>query len=334
MDVSKAAPRNRRGTGLSKTAIRVTATADKMQHGRSSTPPFDTFLPIAGLRVTPAPRIRLWLLIAVVSPTSEIACQLALGSVPGWLIWFRILVLIVLAAAGARWTSLAVFRPFAFAYLLQLVIVAGVHIARNSRSYTLMSARGFGWSELFLASVVFVVIGPALLWCSRRPDRFFLHVGSLSEPLRPFRVRWSVVAPVFALVSALCAWVFVGFTGTAAPKSWAMVPVAVMLAAINAFEEEFLNRNVLIGAVRTNFGPVHAVAVGACIFGVGHWNGLPAGIPGVLMTLTLGVVTGTAMVQTEGMFWPWFMHFIPDCVLFYYWGIGSVAHSTIGTGHL
>lgn len=299
-----------------------------------STPPFQIFLPITGPSQAPALWIRLWVLIAVVSPTSEIACQVALGSVPGGLIWFRIFVLIAVAAAGTRWEALAVLRPFAFAYLLQLVCVAGAHIARNSRLYTLISAGGFGWSELFLASVLFAVIGPALVWCSRRPDRFFLHVGSLSEPLRPFRVRWSVVAPVFSLVAALCAWVFVAFTGTAVSKSWAMAPVAVMLAAINAFEEEFLNRNVLVGAVRTNFGPVHAVAVGACIFGVGHWNGLPAGFLGVLMTLTLGVVTGTAMVQSKGMFWSWFMHFVPDCVLFYYWGIGSVAHSTIGTGHL
>jgi hypothetical protein len=73
----------------------------------------------------------------------------------------------------------------------------------------------------------------------------------------------------FSLVGTLCAWLFVNFTGTAESKLWAIVQVAVMLAAVNAFEEEFLNRNVLVGAVRTNFGPAHAVAVGACIFRCG-----------------------------------------------------------------
>ena len=143
---------------------------------------------------TPAPWISLWALVVVVSPASEIACQAALGSVPDWLVWLRIFVLSAVVVAGARWKYLAAFRPFAFAYLLQLVCVAGVHIARNSRLYALMAARGFGWSELFLAAVVFVVIVPALVWCSRRPDRFFLHIGSLSAPLLPFRVSWSVVA--------------------------------------------------------------------------------------------------------------------------------------------
>jgi membrane protease YdiL (CAAX protease family) len=300
----------------------------------SSTPPFETFPPTTGLSETPAPWVRLWVLIALVSPISEIACQAALGSVPDWLIWARIVVVIIVAVAGTRWDSLAVLRPFAIAYLIQLLAVALVHIARNSRTYTLMAARGFGWSELLLSSVVFAIMIPALVWCSHSPERFFLHPGNLCAPVRPFRVRWSVVAPVFSLVAALCAWGFVGYTGTAVTKSWEMVPQAVMLAGVNAFEEEFLNRSLLVGAVRTNFGPIQAVAIGAFIFGVGHWNGLPAGVPSVLMTLALGMVTGTAMVQTEGMLWSWLMHFVPDCVLFYYWGIGSVAHSTIGTGHL
>lgn len=282
----------------------------------SSTPPFETFPQTAGLIQTPAPWVRLWVLVALVSPISEIACQAALGSVPNWLIWARIVVVIVVAVVGTRWDSLAVLRPFAFAYLIPLLAVALVHVARNSLTYTLMAARGFGWSELLLSSVVFAIMIPALVWYSRSPERFFLHPGNLCAPVYRFRVRWSVVAPVFSLVAALCAWAFVAFTGTAGSKSWAMVPVAVMLAAVNAFEEEFLNRNLLVGAVRTDFGPMHAVAVGAFIFGVGHWNGLPAGIPGVLMTLTLGMVTGTAMVQTEGMLWSWFMHFVPDCVLF------------------
>jgi membrane protease YdiL (CAAX protease family) len=132
----------------------------------------------------------------------------------------------------------------------------------------------------------------------------------------------------------LCAWGFVGLTGAAVRNSWTMALVAVMLAAINAFQEEFVYRNVIAGAVRTNFGPVQAVAVSAFIFGVGHWNGLPAGVLGVLMTLALGIMTATAMIQTRGIFWSGFMHFVPDCVLLYYWGLGSVAHATIGAGHL
>lgn len=311
----------------------VNSIVDKILNGMPSAPPFETSLPTAGRCETPAPWIRLWVLIAVVSPVSEIACQAALGSVPGWLIWFRISVLIVVVAAGSRWKWLAVLRPFALADLLQVGGIAERNVAQTTRLYSLAEARGFGWSELFLAAVFSVIMIPALVWCLRRRDQFFLHIGSLSEAVRPFTIRWSVVAPVFALVAALCAWGFVGLTGAAVPNSWSMVPVAVMLGAINAFQEEFVYRNAIAGAVRTNFGQVQAVAVSAFIFGIGHWNGLPAGVLGVLMTLALGIITGTAMFQTRGIFWSWFMHFVPDCVLFYCWGVGSVSHVTIGTGH-
>jgi membrane protease YdiL (CAAX protease family) len=109
-----------------------------------------------------------------------------------------------------------------------------------------------------------------------------------------------------------------------------MVPWAVLFAAINAFGEEFLYRNALVPAVQANFGTQQALVVSAAIFGIGHWNGLPAGPVGVLMTVVLGYITGKAMVETKGTFWPWFMHTLPDCVIFYYWGIGAVAHRTVG----
>ena len=105
-----------------------------------------------------------------------------------------------------------------------------------------------------------------------------------------------------------------------------MTAWAVLFAAVNAFGEEFVNRSLFIGAVRTDFGTGHAVVVSAAIFGINHWNGLPGGATGVLMTLALALVAGRSMVDTKGSFWPWFMHALPDCVLFYYWGIGSVGH--------
>jgi membrane protease YdiL (CAAX protease family) len=249
-------------------------------------------------------------------------------------LWARIAVLVLLVAAGTRFSALAPLHTFSLAYLLQLLGVAAVGITRNSTLYTRAAALHFGWSELLLSSSLLLAMIPAYLWCSRRPQQFFLARGNLSAGLSANSrgPRWSSIAPAFALVSALCAWLFVHFTGAPGQHLWTMIPVAILLAAINAFQEEFLNRNLLVGAVQADFGPVHAIAVSAFIFGIGHWNGLPAGVIGVLMTLALGAATGLAMVQTKGLLWPWFMHFVPDCVLAYYWGIGSVAHATIGNG--
>ncbi len=159
-----------------------------------------TFSPeMAGGRETHAPWLSLWLCIVLVSPTSEIACQAVFGVVPDWVIWARISVLIAVAVGGGA------LRAFAAAYLVQLLCVAGTQIARNSRFYNGMKARGFASSELFLALILFAVIVPALVWCARDRDRFFLRAGNLSEPVRPFAVRWSLIAPLFAVVAALSA---------------------------------------------------------------------------------------------------------------------------------
>jgi membrane protease YdiL (CAAX protease family) len=97
--------------------------------------------------------------------------------------------------------------------------------------------------------------------------------------------------------------------------------------SLNAFFEEFVSRIVLVGATLPVFGKTQAVLVSATIFAIGHWNGLPAG---VLMTFALGYVTAKALVETRGLLVPWVMHVVPDCVLFYSWGIGAVAHVTLG----
>jgi membrane protease YdiL (CAAX protease family) len=279
--------------------------------------------------------LKLWTLILVLSPTSEIVFNLALGAVPTWLIAARIAVLGAVLALTVYARSLKVVQPFCIAFLIQLVVVATTQVAHASAVYRWIEATGgFVSSEFFLSSTSLMVIVPALLWCWPQRDRFFLRSGHLAAPVAPFKVRWRTVAPIFAVVSALCAWAFVRYTGAVVATPLAMIAGAVALAAVNALQEEFLNRNLFVGAVRPGFGPVQAVLASAFIFGIGHWNGLPAGVIGVLMTFVLGAVTATAMIQTRGMFWSWFMHFVPDCALFYFWGVGSVAHVTIGSGRL
>jgi membrane protease YdiL (CAAX protease family) len=279
--------------------------------------------------------LALWALILVSSPTSEIVFRVFLGAVPAWLIEARILVLIAMLAVTAYARFFKALRPFCIGYLLQLVVVVvAQQLARAVPVYRWIEARGFVQSELFLEGAVFVAGVPAILWCWPQRDRFFLRLGDLAAAVTPLKFRWRAAAPIFGVVSAICAWVFVRYTGAPVATPLAMVAGAILLAAVNALQEEFLNRNLLIGAVRPGFGAPQAVLVSAFIFGVGHWNGLPAGALGVLMTFALGAATGTAMIQTRGMFWSWFMHFVPDCVLFYYWGVGSVAHATIGSGRL
>ena len=78
------------------------------------------FSPAVGLGEQ-KPWIGLWTLVAIVSPTAEIAFQMALGSVPDWLMSARALVLVALVVASTRIESLVRLRPFALAYLVLFV---------------------------------------------------------------------------------------------------------------------------------------------------------------------------------------------------------------------
>jgi membrane protease YdiL (CAAX protease family) len=278
--------------------------------------------------------IPLWILVAVVSAFSELACHVAFGVVPDWLLWLRIATLVIVLAIGRVSSRARPLRAFCAAYLFQLVVVALLRSARLSSAYqSVVAERGFVGSQLFLQSVWITAWVPAIVWMRRHRDRFYLRLGNLGAKvdLTKTRVsstplRWSSLGPLCAIVSVLCAWIFVRETGSSAPAASSLVPWAVLFSAINAFGEEVVNRNLLVGALKTDFSPAQAVLVSAAIFGVEHWRGLPGGLVGFLMTFALAFVAGRAMVDTKGTFWSWLMHAAPDCVLFYMWGIGSVGH--------
>jgi membrane protease YdiL (CAAX protease family) len=97
-----------------------------------------------------------------------------------------------------------------------------------------------------------------------------------------------------------------------------------MWAAMNAFSEEYSYRASILATLRTAVGDGHALLLSSFYFGVAHYYGVPYGILGVGMATCLGYVLGRAMLETEGLFWPWFIHFVQDVVIFSFLVIGAV----------
>jgi hypothetical protein len=275
--------------------------------------------------------LALWALIAAVSPLSEIVCQAITGAVPNWLTWARIGVTAVVFAIGTR--KLRVFCAFyAFHLFLGTIFTA---VRGNLQQF--LSEYGFVQGMLRLESLgmVAALLVLALVWClRRRRERIYLKIGNLAARLQPTWItiggmpplRWRLTAPVIGLASSLVVWEFVRYAGQPVPNPQRMAAWAILFAAMNAFVEESIFRNALLSSLEPEFGAQQAIFVSATIFGLGHWNGLPSGTAGVLMTWVFGYLAAKAMVETKGMFWPWFMHALPDCVIFYYWGIGSLRH--------
>ncbi len=180
-----------------------------------------------------------------------------------------------------------------------------------------------GLEHLAIALAVLLV---AWQLSGRRLDAIYVRIGDIRAKLRPTPVRWRLAGPVVAVASAICVRLFLASVGQPGPFDWGLLLFAVVLAANNAFVEETIYRNALIASVQADFGSLQALAASAAIFGLTHWNGIPFGVSGVLMTLAFALLAGKAMLETKGMFWPWFMHMLPDVVIYYHWGAGAVRH--------
>ncbi len=94
------------------------------------------------------------------------------------------------------------------------------------------------------------------------------------------------------------------------------VPLALLLAAMNAFAEEMLYRGALLAPLLRQVTRNQAISMTAVLFGVAHYYGTPSGVPGMVLTFIAGWIFGLAMVETRSLLLPWFLHFVPDAVIY------------------
>jgi membrane protease YdiL (CAAX protease family) len=155
-------------------------------------------------------------------------------------------------------------------------------------------------------------------------QNLFLTIGTLNAPSRvPFlgkSVSWTVLGPILIVVFG----VLVALYLTAAVKPQlgqlgrviVLLPVIVVFAALNAFNEEFIFRSVPLARLAPAVGNEQALWITSLGFGLAHWFGNPRGPLGVAMATVAGLFWGKSMLETGGFFWAWLIHFIQDVVIF------------------
>ena len=156
----------------------------------------------------------------------------------------------------------------------------------------------------------FVMMG-VLAFLGYRRQEFFL-----SSSQGKLWIGFGVVA---AVVMGFAMLVYLQTT-TAEAKSNAealrYLPLALLLAAMNSFAEEMLYRGVLLGPLLRQVTANQAISMTAVLLGIAHYHGTPSGFPGMGLTFIAGWVFGLAMVETRSILLPWFLHFVPDAVIF------------------
>jgi len=181
-----------------------------------------------------------------------------------------------------------------------------------------------------------VVILMYLLGIGRKRKDFFLvkgEINALIEPTKLLGIKepepWPKTALIFIGVYCAGMLIFLIFNSSYSLDTFLLAlplfPVSILIAAMNAFNEEFTLRAAPLSELRTTIGDQRALLITTLYFGLGHYYGIPNGILGVLLACFLGWFLGKNMLETKGFFWAWITHFLIDVIIFSFLAMDIVA---------
>lgn len=282
----------------------------------------------------------LWFLTLFASILPEILADRLAGRALPWIYPARIALFGALLLVSFAWKPARPLRGFA---ALWLIVFGGS---------ALLSGLDFRWPALEehlgdtpwvrrmqpeqfskFALTLLVAAGLLVLGTGRRA--LYLAPGRLDAPIRPVRwmgfpkpdswVRFGGQFGIYIpLGMAFAAWL----VSRPSPELWARVfpalPAILLFAAMNAFYEEMTYRASMLAVLEPYAGTGHAWAMSALYFGIAHFYGVPYGWLGVALATFNGWLLGKAMLETRGMFWAWWMHFLQDVAIFIFLVMGAL----------
>jgi membrane protease YdiL (CAAX protease family) len=280
-----------------------------------------------------------WFSILLVSDLPNIIFNAIFGQVPAWLFWVKVGFLAIFFGLCLIWKNLHPLRPYAVIMLVFFLALAISDWVRTSAWWAALISPDetsffLGSMRPYIRDTGVALILVAALWIVKRcRSEFFLVKGQLNAPIEPIRwlgIRqgesWRTFGWIFAVVAAV---------GVAIPTmldihpTWdllmrvvPLLPAVLLFSAFNAFNEEIFYRNTLLSTLSEIIGKNHTLLINAAFFGLAHYlAGSPPGMVGVLMTGFLAWLMGKSMLETKGLFWAWFIHFLPDVVIFFSYAI-------------
>jgi hypothetical protein len=190
-------------------------------------------------------------------------------------------------------------------------------------------------TELALKLLVTIAMIAVLLVLKRDRRSFYLAKGDLHAPAAPvswLRIRpgdrWTEVGRNLAVFITLGTVAFLVLSGRPTPdlvvRVLPILPVIILAAAVNAFNEEVTYKASLLATLVGPVGSRDALRMVAAYFGIAHFYGIPYGLVGVALAWFLGWILARSMLETRGLGWAWFIHFVQDVAIFGFLAIGEI----------
>ena len=262
---------------------------------------------------------------------------------PFWWPWLIAISLIILLFLTSIKTNLKPLRQFLIILVIIFFLGFGggwqwglIPLIRDSSTWTIWMA-SIPWALSAILTHILrllpaIVLLSYLLIIGRKRQDFFLVKGKIKALVEPSKLLgmkepepWTKIGSIFAAIFSIGTFTFLIFTSPTTFETFIntipLIPVAVLIAAINAFNEEFTLRAAPISELWTKIGKQQALLITTIYFGLGHYYGIPNGILGVALSAFLGWFLGKSLLETKGFLWAWFIHFLPDIIIFTFYAM-------------
>jgi hypothetical protein len=286
--------------------------------------------------------ITAWIVILAASTLPKIILQEVFGQTVSTNLQSMISATIVVGALLLTflWTALRALRSFLGLFLVlvgaEWLVYTWVDQLDMYQSWLRNpSFNVYMLAEQSLRLMVTLVIIATLFILKKKRGAFFLVMGDTSAPAEPVRwlgvkegEKWKKLGRNFAVFISLGTLTFLILAGRPpldiVIKALPFLPAVLLAAVLNAFNEEVTYKASFLSVLEGTVGKNQALWLMAAYFGIGHFYGIPYGVIGVLMAGFLGWFLGKSMLETHGLFWAWFIHFLQDVLIFAFLAIGSI----------
>ncbi len=279
-----------------------------------------------------------WVVTVLISVVPDIFWSRLAHAPPIWLTYAKMILLLVLALTSLFWKPLRPLQNF-FVAMLAFFVLFDLRLRFSFTWPALQNLFGNNAFDIRMQAeqtgklaVSFGMIAVLLLLGLRRRDLFLVR-GDLRTPIEPVRwlgflrpvswvsfgLQWSVY-----ISAALVILQYIGMrpSTTLLLKAVPLLPSILFYAALNAFNEEIAFRVPILATLESVAGSRHALWTSAYFFGIAHYFGVPGGILGGVASIFMGWILGKAMLETRGLFWTWWIHFLSDIAIFVFLALG------------
>ena len=181
-------------------------------------------------------------------------------------------------------------------------------------------------SITLLTTIVFLFV---LCLTKRKTFQAYFRKGNLSadilpEPLMGIKPKasenWIHLGRDFSIIISVETAIVIYFqlmggNGISIGNILSILPFSIVFALSNSFVEESITRLGVVVVLKDVIKDRTIPFVSALLFGSVHYWGNPGGILGVLVAGFLGWFLTKSILETKGIFWAWWIHFLQDVII-------------------